>query len=68
MNIYSNKTIRIKGHVKLKEGGLAGVQTVYNKIDIIKLKGIISLTELVIIGENFDLATFGRDYKALANI
>jgi len=62
---YCQETIRIKGFIKLIDETMIGVQSVYEQVEIHRLDGFVGITELVILGENFDLATFNRDYKLL---
>ena len=66
LNKYSVKTIRIKGPVKTREEGMVAVQSVFEQFTIRKLDNYTGPTELVILGEDFNLRTFNTEFKLLS--
>ncbi|NJN24946.1 MAG: hypothetical protein HC819_02630 [Cyclobacteriaceae bacterium] len=63
---YAKKTIRIKGFAKLSDDGGMAVQSSFDQTEFKKLAYFHGSTELIVIGEGFDLLEFSRNYKALA--
>ena len=60
---YLASTIRIKGFVHLNNNQTALVQTVFKNMDIHVVDQIPGNTSLVLMGENFNLSAFSRDFR-----
>lgn len=63
IDIYSKKTIRIKGFAKLANGGGLAVQTSYKYQEFKDVEDFRGSTELIIMGDGFNLSEFNRNYK-----
>jgi G3E family GTPase len=63
---YGPATLRIKGRVRTPEGCMLSVQTCPEQIVVRKTDEPIGRTELIVLGEAFDLRVFSRDYKSLS--
>ena len=63
IDIYSKKTIRIKGFAKLANGGGVAVQTSYEYKEFKDVEDFKGSTELIVMGEGFNLSEFNRNYK-----
>lgn len=61
----THSTIRIKGNVLLTDGQTALVQTVFNDININFAQDRYGTTCLVLMGENFNLSSFSKRFRAL---
>jgi len=66
IDIYSKKTIRIKGFAKLSGGEGLAVQTSYENKVFKKVDNFHGSTELITMGEGFNLSEFSRNYRELA--
>jgi len=66
IDIYSKKTIRIKGFAKLENGEGLAVQTSYENKAFEKVGNYNGSTELIAMGEGFNLSEFSRNYRELA--
>lgn len=65
IDIYSKSTIRIKGFAKLaNQKGLA-VQTSFENKEFLELDDYNGSTELIAMGEGFNLSEFSRKYREL---
>ena len=62
---YAKNTIRIKGFAKLPDGKGLAVHTSYLQMDFKEIDDYQGSTELIAIGEGFDLSEFSRKYRAL---
>lgn len=62
---YTDQTIRIKGFVLLNDYSSVSVQTVFDKIDIRGVEDKTSNTALILMGEDFNLSEFSRDFRQL---
>jgi len=62
---YTRNTIRIKGNVLLENGKTVIVQTVYKKINIKTTDKMLGNTCLILMGQNFNLSEFSREYRAM---
>ncbi len=62
---YIDQTIRIKGFVLLDDHKVVSVQTVFDQIDIIEVADKTSNTALILMGEDFNLTEFSRDFRQL---
>lgn len=63
---YAKKTIRIKGFIKLAtQSGLA-VQTSFDQVEFKEIENFTGSTELIAMGEGFNLSEFGRNYREIA--
>lgn len=67
IDIYSKKTIRIKGFAKLKNGLGVAIQTSYENIALEIVKDYHGSTELIAMGEGFNLSEFSRNYRELTS-
>lgn len=67
IDIYSKKTIRIKGFAKLGNGEGLAVQTSYENKAFEKVGNYHGSTELIAMGEEFNLSEFSRNYRELAS-
>ena len=67
IDIYSKKTIRIKGFAKLENGEGLAVQTSYEHIAFENVLNYHGSTELIAMGEGFNLSEFSRNYRELAS-
>lgn len=65
IDIYSKKTIRIKGFAKLKNGEGLAVQTSYENKAFELINNYQGSTELIAMGEQFNLSEFSRNYRML---
>ncbi len=65
INRYIDQTIRIKGFVLLDDHSIVSVQTVFEKIDIKRIDNKTSNTALILMGEDFNLSEFSRDFRQL---
>ena len=65
INRYIDQTIRIKGFVLLEDHSIVSVQTVYEKIDIRRIEDKTGNTALILMGEDFNLTEFSRDFRQL---
>ena len=63
IDIYSKKTIRIKGFAKLANGGGLAVQTSYKYQEFKDVEDFRGSTELIVMGDGFNLSEFSRNYK-----
>lgn len=61
---YAPSTLRIKGLVRTPEGCMLSVQTCREQIVVQKTGEPTGRTELIVLGEAFDLRVFSRDYKS----
>ena len=66
VDIFSKKTIRMKGFAKLKSGEGIAIQTSYENIAFEQIMNYHGPTELIAMGEEFDLSEFCRMYRELA--
>lgn len=66
IGIYADKTIRIKGFAKLINRKCMAVQSSYGEVDFKHAKCHDGPTEIIAIGDDFDLSEFSRSYRALA--
>lgn len=66
IDIYTKKTIRIKGFAKLSDGDGIAVQTSYEHKAFKKVNNYHGSTELIAMGEDFNLSEFSRNYRELA--
>lgn len=66
IDIYSKKTIRIKGFAKLENGEGIAVQTSYENMAFENVRNYHGSTELIAMGEGFNLSEFSRNYRELA--
>jgi len=62
---YTPDTQRIKGYVLLDNSTLASVQTVFDHIDIKISDEKTGNTALILMGEDFNLSKFSRDFRQL---
>jgi G3E family GTPase len=62
---YLKKTKRIKGYVSLDNSRMATVQTVFNNMDIKVNDNKTVDTTLILMGEEFNLSEFSRDFRVL---
>lgn len=67
IDIYSKKTIRIKGFAKLEGGEGMAVQTSYEIKAFKEVSNYHGSTELIAMGEGFNLSEFSRNYRELAS-
>jgi G3E family GTPase len=65
INRYIDQTIRMKGFVLLNDHSIVSVQTVFDKIDIRRIEDKTSNTALILMGEDFNLSEFSRDFRQL---
>jgi G3E family GTPase len=65
INRYIDQTIRIKGFVLLDDYNIVSVQTVFDKIDIRRIEDKTGNTALILMGEDFNLTEFSRDFRQL---
>jgi G3E family GTPase len=65
INRYIDQTIRIKGFVLLDDHSIVSVQTVFEKIDISRIEDKTGNTALILMGEDFNLSEFSRDFRQL---
>jgi len=65
INQYIDQTIRIKGFVLLNNNNIVSVQTVFDRIDIKPVKDKTSNTALILMGEDFNLSEFNKDFRKL---
>jgi G3E family GTPase len=65
INRYIDQTIRIKGFVLLDDHSIVSVQTVFDKIDIRRIEDKTGNTALILMGEDFNLTEFSRDFRQL---
>ena len=65
INQYIDQTIRIKGFVLLDDHNMVSVQTVFDKIDIRIMENKTGNTALILMGEDFNLSEFSRDFRQL---
>jgi len=63
IDIYSKKTIRIKGFAKLANGGGLAVQASYKYQEFKDVEDFRGSTELIVMGDGFNLSEFSRNYK-----
>lgn len=66
IDIYLKKTIRIKGFAKLKNGKGLAIQTSYENKAFEGVSNYYGSTELIVMGEGFNLSEFSRNYRELA--
>jgi G3E family GTPase len=66
LNRYAAETYRIKGFVNLKNGEHLTVQTSFDQISLHELPDYSGPTQLIALGENFDIKAFSRQYRALS--
>ncbi len=66
IDIYAEKTIRIKGFAKLANGGGLAVQTSYEQKEFRDVDDFQGSTELIAMGEGFSLSEFSRHYRQIA--
>ena len=64
---YAKKTIRIKGFAKLDNGKGIAVQTSYDNVAFEIVRDYQGSTELIAMGEGFNLSEFSRNYRELAS-
>ena len=62
---YIDQTIRIKGFVLLNNNSIVSVQTVFDRIDIKPVDDKTSNTALILMGEEFNLSKFNKDFRQL---
>ena len=67
INRYIDQTIRIKGFVLMDNHSIVSVQTVFDKIDIRKIEDKTGNTALILMGEDFNLSEFSRDFRQLTD-
>ena len=65
IDFYVQKTIRIKGFVKLADGGGMAVQTSYTQKEFREVENFQGSTELIAMGEEFDFSEFSRNYREI---
>jgi len=65
ISIYIEHTIRIKGFVLLNNNNVVSVQTVFDKIEIKQVDDKTRNTALILMGEDFNLSEFNRDFRQL---
>ncbi len=66
LNRYAQSTYRIKGFVNLNNGKHITVQTSFQHIALHDLPDYSGPTQLIALGEDFDLKAFARSYRALS--
>jgi len=65
INKYVDRTIRIKGYVLLVNTSMVTVQTVFSEVDITLMDNKTGNTALILMGEEFNLSEFSRDFRKL---
>ena len=63
---YSKKTIRIKGFAKLSDGDGMAIQTSFEQKEFRTIKNFHGSTEIIAMGEGFNLSEFSRNYREIA--
>jgi G3E family GTPase len=63
---YSKNTIRMKGFVKLKDGAHLALQSSFGKYDLREVKNYLGPTEIIAMGDQFNLSEFSRKFRTLA--
>lgn len=63
---YSKKTIRIKGFAKLSGGNGMAIQTSFEHKEFRIIKNFSGSTEIIVMGEEFNLSEFSRYYREIA--
>jgi G3E family GTPase len=63
---FAKHTYRIKGYVRLKEGTVLAVQTSFDQIHFEEIKEYPGNTELIAMGDMFNLGRFSERYHSLA--
>ncbi len=63
---FARHTYRIKGYVLLKEGKVLAVQTTFDQIRFEEIEGYQGNTELIAMGDMFNLGEFSRRFSFLA--
>lgn len=63
---YSKSTIRMKGFIKLNDGDCLALQSSYGRFDFREIANYSGPTEIIAMGEGFNLSEFSRKYRALA--
>jgi G3E family GTPase len=66
LNDFAPDTYRIKGFVNLKNGKHLTVQTSFKQVALHDLDGYSGPTQLIGLGEGFDIKAFARQYRALS--
>ncbi len=65
INKYIGQTIRIKGFVLLNNNSVVSVQTVFDRVEINPVADKTSNTALILMGEDFNLSEFNKDFRQL---
>lgn len=63
---YSKNTIRMKGFVKLKGGAFLALQSSFGKYNLKEVKNYLGPTEIIAMGDQFNLSEFSRKFRTLA--
>jgi len=63
---YSKTTIRIKGFAKLSDGDGMAIQTSFEQKEFKNIKNFHGSTEIIAMGEGFNLSEFSRNYREIA--
>ncbi len=65
---YSRKTVRIKGFAKLANNQVVSIQSTYNHFKLSEIDYFDGPTEIIAMGEEFNLSEFSREYRALSKL
>jgi len=65
---YSKNTIRIKGFAKLSNNQFVSIQSSYDRFELREIDYFDGPTEIIAMGEDFNLSEFSREYRALSRL
>jgi G3E family GTPase len=65
---HSKKTIRIKGFAKLSNHQFVSIQSSYDQFELKEIDYFDGPTEIIAMGEGFNLSEFSREYRALSKL
>ena len=63
---HAGNTIRMKGFAKLKNDQFVAIQSSYDRFELKEVEQYSGPTEIIAMGENFDLSGFSKKYRELA--
>lgn len=64
---FVNSTYRMKGYVLLDDGRVLAVQTTFDQVRFEEINGYEGNTELIAMGDMFNLSDFSKKFKTLTN-
>jgi len=63
---HSKNTIRMKGFAKLSDDQFVAIQSSYDRFELKEIENYNGPTEIIAMGEDFNLSSFSKKYRELA--